>query len=85
MAVGREGGLEAVEQLVGDRHGVVGLVQAGQQDDELVAAQAGHGVDVAQLLAQTLGDALQQLVADRVAEAVVDVLEAVQVEEQHGA
>jgi hypothetical protein len=78
-------GAEAGQQLVGDGAGVAGLVQAGQQDDEFVAAQAGHGVDVAHLLLQALGDAFEQQVADRVAEAVVDVLEAVEVEEQHRA
>ena len=37
------------------------------------------------MLFQACGDGLEQLVADRVAEAVVDLLEAVEVEEQHGA
>ena len=76
---------EAVEQFIGQVFGIAGLLQAGQQDDEFVAAQARHGVDVAQLLLEAHGDVLEQQVADGVAEAVVDVLEAVQVEEQHGA
>ncbi|MNE16874.1 hypothetical protein D3C80_1098330 [compost metagenome] len=59
-------------------------MQAGQQDDELVAAQAGHGVDVPHLFFQALGDAFEQQVADRMAKAVVDVLETVEVEKQHG-
>ncbi len=58
-------------------------MQAGQQNDEFVATQAGYGVNVAYLLFQALGDALEQQVADRVAKAVVDVLEAVEVQEQH--
>ena len=53
-------------------------------DDELVAAEAGEHVVVAQRRAQATGDRLQQLVADLVAEAVVDRLEVVEVDEQHG-
>jgi hypothetical protein len=55
-----------------------------QQHDELVAAQAGHGVGVAHHLLQPAGHGLQQRIAHRVAQAVVDVLEAVQVHEEHG-
>ena len=85
LVVGDEGVAEAVQQFFRHVLGVGALVQAGQQDDEFVAALACDGVDIAQLFAQAPGDGFQQLVADRVAEAVVDVLEAVQVEEQHGA
>lgn len=56
---GLERGVEAGQQLVGDGAGVAGLVQAGQENNELVAAQAGHGVDIANLLFQALGDALE--------------------------
>ena len=59
-------------------------MQAGQKDDELVTAQSRDRVDIAQLFFQTHGDALEQQVADRVAEAVVDVLEAVEVDKQDG-
>ncbi|MNO34805.1 hypothetical protein D3C76_248490 [compost metagenome] len=85
VLAGLERRVEAGQQLVGDGAGVTGFVQAGQQDDELVAAQAGHGVDITHLLLQALGNALEQQVADRVAEAVVDVLETVEVKEQHRA
>ena len=50
---------------------------------ELVAAEPGGGVALADGGADPLGDGDQQLVADAVAEAVVDVLEVVEVEEQH--
>ena len=76
---------EAFEQFLRDLFGVLRLVQAGQQDDEFVAAETGHGVDIAQLQFQACGDGLEQLVADRVAEAVVDLLETVEIEKQHGA
>ncbi|MOA03335.1 hypothetical protein D3C78_1228360 [compost metagenome] len=72
---------ETVQQLVGDMIGVTGLLQAGQQDDEFVTAQARHGIDVPQLLLEAHGNALEQQVADGVAKAVVDVFETVQVQE----
>ena len=52
----------------------------GQQDGELVAAEAGHDAAPAQGVAQARADQAQQLVAGLVAEAVVDALEAVEVE-----
>jgi hypothetical protein len=54
-----------------------------QHHHELVAADAADGVADAQLVHQPRGDFLQQLVADRVAERVVDGLEAIQVDEHH--
>ena len=52
------------------------------QHDELVAAEPRHGVALAQVMAQPPRDVLQQAVARLVAEAVVDVLEAVEVDEE---
>ena len=68
-----------VEHGGGDR---VGLLRRrlGQQDRELVAAEAGEHVGLAQAAAQRVGDAHDQLVAGRVAERVVDRLEVVEVE-----
>ncbi len=53
-------------------------------DDELVAAQPGHEVGVAHHAGQPFGGGADQLVAGGVAVGVVDLLEAVQVHEQHG-
>ena len=53
----------------------------GQQDGELVAAEAGDRGAVAHALAQRVGHLADQLVAGAVAERVVDVLEAVDVEQ----
>ena len=76
---------QAVTQGVGQRGGGPGVAQAVEQHHELVAAQprgrrigpAGQGV------AQPAGHGDQQLVARVVAQAVVDQLEVVQVDEQH--
>ncbi|MCY1308246.1 hypothetical protein D9M70_582380 [compost metagenome] len=51
---------------------------------ELVATQAEGAVRLAQAAAQAFGNADQQAIADLVAVAVVDFLEVVEVEEQHG-
>ena len=67
-------------------HGLQGGVieAAGGDDGEFVAAEAGDQVVAAQGAAQPLGDAADQLVADRVAERVVDVLEMVEIDVEDG-
>jgi hypothetical protein len=58
-------------------------VQVLEHHGELVAAEPGHGVVRRRVLQARRGGA-QDAVAGGVAQRVVDVLEAVQVEEQHG-
>ena len=53
-------------------------------DGELVAAEARHQILAAHDVAQPLGDAEDQLVADVMAERVVDVLEVIEVDVEHG-
>lgn len=62
----------------------LGIVTAAQQHAELVAAQARDQAAIAGRGLEALRDRHQQLVADHVAEAVVDQLEAVEVEEARG-
>ena len=63
----------------------VGLaLRADLDDGEFVAADAGDGVGLAQQRAQPLADFLDELVAGIVAERVVDLLEAVEIEHQQG-
>ena len=71
------------EELLRHRLGVLGLADL-EQHGELVAAEAAHQVAVAHRAAQAAGEGLQHAVADAVAERVVDHLEAVEVEEEHG-
>ena len=59
------------------------VVVLGQDHDEFVAGQAGDGIRVAQRRAQARRDRHQEHVAGLVAHAVVDVLEAVQVDQHH--
>ncbi len=58
--------------------------RAADQGGELVAAEPGDGVPAADGALEPAGGLDQQLVADLVAGGVVDRLEAVQVEEEHG-
>jgi hypothetical protein len=59
------------------------LLEAVEEDDELVAALARDGVLQADALGEAPRHLPQQLVADVVAERVVDVLEVVEVDEEH--
>ena len=81
-ALHREGLGEGGGDAVGDRDrlGLVG--EAVDQDPELVAAEAGDDVAGAQVGAQARRHRPQQGVAGVVAEAVVDQLEVVEVEEE---
>jgi hypothetical protein len=58
-------------------------VDVFQQDRELVAAQTGHGIGRADAGPEPFRDQTQQLVTCGVPEAVVDILEPVEVDEQH--
>jgi hypothetical protein len=75
---------ERVDDLRGDPRRVVLPLDVGQRDQELVAAEPRQQVALAQRAEQALADVPQQLVAHGVAQRVVDALEAVEVEEQHG-
>jgi hypothetical protein len=63
------------------RVGLVGAV--GQQHDELVAAEAGEQRCAGHGVAQAPGEGAQEVVARGVAQRVVELLEAVEIDEQH--
>jgi hypothetical protein len=79
-----EGLAQRGHQPLGQHHGVVLVHDVVGQDRELVAAQPRQHVARAQLLLHAPRHLLQQLVAGGVAQAVVDELEAVEVQEHHG-
>ena len=58
--------------------------EAGRDDDEFIAAHAGHIVVFAAAVFQGLGKEAQHTVAFQMAEAVVDLLEAVHVRNHDG-
>ena len=77
-----EGMLERFEQALGDQLGTGRQRELLGDHDELVAAEAPQRIDVAHHALEPRGDSPQQLIADAVAERVVDALEVVDVDEQ---
>ena len=82
MSVELEGGLKQLEQPATELLGFGGIVDAHLHDRELVAADAGDRIDLAHAGAQRAPHLLEQEIAGRVAQGVVDVLEAVEVQQQ---
>ncbi len=74
---------ERVEDALGGVGGLLAVGDVLEQHRELVAAEARGGVGPADALVEAPRDLLQHLVARGVAEAVVDRLEVVEVEEDH--
>ena len=72
---------EDFQELVGEPRGRSRLVAAGLHDHELVAAEAGCKLVVRQERGDARGGRLQKLVAGGVAVDVVDLLEAVEVDD----
>jgi hypothetical protein len=69
------------EQLVCDHCQVSRRVDLGQRDHELISAHTRDQVSPPYAAAQPFGDDLEQLVPGGVAHGVVDVLEAIQIDE----
>ena len=74
---------ERVEDALGGLDRRLRVVHIFEQDRELVAAEAGGGVGGPDARGDALSDLEQDPVAGGVAEAVVDGLEVVEVDEQH--
>ena len=70
-------------QLLGDLGGVLDVVDRLDEDRELVAPEASQGVALPHVACEAPRDLPEQAIARRVAQAVVDHLEPVEVEEQH--
>jgi hypothetical protein len=76
--------LEQIQDLARHGRGILVVPDVVEDDGELVAAHARDGVVLAKESAQSLGDRRQYPVAIAVIETVVDLLEAVEVDEEHG-
>ncbi len=83
MAVEQIGIGDRLQQPLGEDHGILGARQPAVDDREFVGVETGQRIFLAQRRAQALGDPAQQLVADAVAQRVVNRLEIVQSEHQH--
>jgi hypothetical protein len=75
---------DRIDDAGSQRLGLTGVVHVGLDDGEFVAAQARHQVGLAHATEQPSAHLLQQRIADRVAQRVVDALEAIEIEAQHG-
>src|ERR1700690_203298 len=84
LAFNDDGILQACNQGFGDglRGGVSGTIF--DESEEFITADAGDGIGVADARTQASGDRSQQLVADVMAETVVDDLEGVEVDAEDG-
>ena len=72
-----------LDQRGGERARFVGIAERKLHDGEFVAAETRDHVAVAQAFAEPLRHGLQQLVADRMAERVVDAFEMIEIEAVH--
>ena len=75
---------QSVEQLARQYDGGARVADRGLHDGKLVAAEPGNHIAGAKAVAQPFAHRAQQPVADQVTERIVDPLEAVQVQQQHG-
>ena len=78
-----EGPAHGGDDALGDGVGLHAAAVVLEQHGELVAAETRRGVRRARAVGQAGGRGAQQLVAGGVADAVVDGLEAVEVDEEH--
>ncbi|MCY1409390.1 hypothetical protein D9M71_247390 [compost metagenome] len=83
LAIDQEGRFQGAHQALGDQRRGVGSIDAVQQDGEFIAAHPRQRVALPQAGAESRGDLDDEQVAGQVAQAVVDQLEAVEVDEQH--
>ena len=83
VAVDEERFGQRLDQLLRHDGGAARIDQVGLDEDEFVAADTGQRVARAQSSPQPHGDPLQQSVADRMAEGVVDVLEVIEIHHHH--
>ena len=75
--------VQHIGEPLGCSQGVI-VCGRGEQDGELVPAEAGNGISAAQRCGEALGELGQQEIAVVMAEGVVDVLEAIDVQEHDG-
>lgn len=70
-------------QLAVEAFYIGGIAQLGKQDHEFVAPDPGYRITAAHIFNESLCHGLQQLIAILMTEAVVNVLEIIQIEKQH--
>jgi len=84
MALQVEGLAHRFADLVDHAHGMLRPFGQHQDGGKFIAAETADGVAHAQAVDEAAGKLAQQIVADGVAQRVVDILETVDIHEQHG-
>lgn len=82
MAVDVEGVAEGIEGKLGGALGIAAVLDAVENESELVAADTGEGIRLAVAPLQALGDFAEESVAGIVAKTIVDDLEPVEIDVQ---
>src|SRR5262249_34227205 len=77
------GGADFLDDAQGQRCCSKRLVDVGLEDRKFVSAEARYGVLLPNAAAQTAGHLVEQAIADGMAQRVVDVLKAVEIEPKH--
>ncbi len=81
LVVDAERRREGVEDLLGHLGRALRAFDPGQQEQEVVTAQPGHGIATAHRRDETFADRAQDVIAARQPERVVDQLEAVEIQD----
>jgi hypothetical protein len=84
MAVEVIGLRHGVPHAAGERRRIRRLAHRRHDDGEFVAAQPCNRVGLPGAVTQPVGNHLEQLVADRMPERIVDALEMIEIEAEHG-
>src|SRR3954468_16418715 len=74
----------AVDHALREHASLARSLQVGLQDHKLIAAETRDRVDLASAILQALGHCPQQGIADRMSERIVDRLEVIEIEAEHG-
>ena len=84
LPIDRKRLFQRTQAALGDRHRRGGILKPGKEEHELVASPPCEGIAFSNARFELGSDELEQRVAHAVSERVVDVLEAVDVDHQHG-
>lgn len=84
MSVEGVGRADHLDDAPGQHRGVVRAMDVAEDDREFVAAEARDRIDLAHAGTEALGHGAQERVADGMPQGVVDLLEPVEVEAEHG-
>lgn len=78
------GGADGGKELFGNVLGLLGMLDVVEDQHKFVGAVTKHRIRLAHRRHQALADKLEHFIADRVAERIIDALEAVQADKHHG-